>query len=144
MATGGIGAACVPGLIAATAGGALIGVGGDVGNGTPSASVALYSMKTNAPSIDNLTGWGFNIGGSVCGPLGPVPVFCGLDLNILPNFAENENDQSKTYVGLTSGIGVGVPGYETHGGLSYTKNVNGTKFNVFDMLKFLYKKIMEW
>ena len=69
MATGGIGAACVPGLIAATAGGALIGAGGDVvgqmiANGSMNlsqidwGSVALSGLSGGATGLLSATGAG--------------------------------------------------------------------------------------
>ena len=57
VATGGIGAACVPGLIAATAGGALIGAGGDVvGQMIANGSMDLSQIDWGSVALSGLSG----------------------------------------------------------------------------------------
>ena len=47
-------------------------------------------------------------------------------------------------VGITTNRGIGTPGFEAYGEVNYTLTVPGTEFNIFDLARKIYDKIMEW
>lgn len=54
-----------------------------------------------------------------------------------------DTDLQKTYYGITTMTGVGSsPGFEVHGGGSATMTI--CEFNIFNIAKDIYIKIMEW
>ena len=77
----------------------------------------------------------YDASGSVEG----VPVTVGGDFNIIPDL-----DKNKTYYGatLTGGFALGSPGGEFH--VEWGKTHTIAQFNVYDLAKYLYIKIMEW
>lgn len=109
--------------------------------GTPCMSVTKYSSVTNAPSIRKLNGMGYQLGGSAIIPVDGVPVAIGGDFNIIP-----DDTSGKTYFGTTKNIGVGVGqlGVEFHVEWGNTGTWKATQFNVFDMARQAYIKVMEW
>ena len=117
-----------------------LSVSGGVTSGTPGGSVMGYRMLTNAPSISNLEGEAYQIGGAVGAPVSGVPLAVGVDFNIIPD----ASSEKAYYYGLTTGIGVGTPGGEFHTTWGQTYTVEKSQFNVFRVAKALYKKIMEW
>ena len=112
---------------------------GGVTGGSPGASITTYKTVTNAPSIKKLEGPGYQIGGSVAVPVFGVPLAAGADLNIIP-----DTELNKTYYGATSNVGLGTPGGEIHAEWGETVTWDQTQFNVFDVAKTIYIKIMEW
>ena len=102
---------------------------------TPTWSVTKHHTTTNAPTVNDLQGPGYEMGGSAQIPLTPVVV--GAEGVFLENTQTDE-----TYYGVTYSGGIGS-GYEFHAGGGGTTNVSQT-FNVFDELDKLYIKIMEW
>jgi len=83
---------------------------GGVSTGSPSASVGVYTMVTNAPTIYDLEGAGYQIGRSVLLP-SMVPVTVGAEMNIIPN------SNGGHYYGGTVMAGLGTPiapGGEVH------------------------------
>ena len=102
---------------------------------TPTWSVTKHHTTTNAPTVNDLQGPGYEMGGSAQIPLTPVVV--GAEGIFLENTQTDE-----TYYGVTYSGGIGS-GYEFHAGGGGTTNVSQT-FNVFDELDKLYIKIMEW
>ncbi len=111
--------------------------GGGVTGGTPSISISGYRSITNAPSINELNGMGYQIGGSATIP----PVAVGGDFNIIPDLERN-----RTYYGvtLTGGLAAGSPGGEFHVEWGTTVTLPKTQFNIFDVARSVYIKIMEW
>lgn len=79
------------------------------------------------------------MGGSVAVPVFGVPLAAGADLNIIP-----DTELNKTYYGATSNVGLGTPGGEIHAEWGETVTWDQTQFNVFDVAKTIYIKIMEW
>lgn len=63
----------------------------------------------------------------------------GGEFNIIQDMQSN-----KTYYGTTSNIGFGTPGGELHVEWGETATLSETQFNVFDVAKGIYIKIMEW
>ena len=114
--------------------------GGGLTGGTPSLSFSTYNSITNAPSIEKLNGEGYQLGGSAIVPAG-VPVAVGGDLNIIP-----DKENNKTYYGitLTKGVALGSPGGEVHAEWGTTTTLPKTTFNIFDVARSVYIKIMEW
>ena len=92
---------------------------------------------TNAPNVDKLTGPGYQIGGSYTG----APVVVGGDLNIIP---DSDNNTTYYYGGTLSGGFAYGSGGEVHATIGKTFPMPKTKFNVFDVAKAAYIKIMEW
>ena len=113
--------------------------GGGVTGGSPGISITAYESISNAPSIDNLEGLGYQVGGSAGFPVYGVPVAVGGDFNIIPDSAKNN-----TYLGVTSNVGFGTSGAEFHVEWGETVTWNATRFNIFDVARNLYAKIMEW
>ena len=115
--------------------------GGGVTSGTPSISVSSYRSITNAPSINELNGMGYQIGGSAIIPVGGVPVAVGGDFNIIP-----DQERNKAYYGgtLTRGLAAGSPGGEFHVEWGTTVTLPKTQFNIYDVASSVYIKIMEW
>ena len=112
---------------------------GGVTAGSPSVSLTGYNTITNASSIDKLEGTAYQIGASVGVPVYGVPLVGGNDFNVIPDM-----DMNRTYYGMTSSIGVGLPGAEFHIEWGDTKTWEATRFNVFECADAMYIKIMEW
>ena len=116
--------------------------GGATSNSTPTASIGNFSMVSNAPSVNELNGDGYQLGGSASVPLLPVPVSInvGRDLNIIPNIKQNSN-----YYGLSSFVGISPPTLSVEGHAEWGKTGSTIiQFNVFDVMQKIYIKIMEW
>ena len=111
--------------------------GGGFTTGSPSLSVTGYKSVTNAPSIYELEGMGYQIGGSIGVPIYGVSLALGADLNVL-------EVKDKTCIGMTTNAGFGTPGAEFHVEWGKTGTVPGTQFNIFDVAEDIYIKIMEW
>ena len=96
---------------------------------------------TNAPSINESNGTGYQIGGSAIIPVEDVPIAVGGDFNIISDMERN-----KTYYGgtLTGGLAVGKTGGEFHVEWGTTVTLPKTQFNIYDVAKSVYIKIMEW
>ena len=75
--------------------------------GTPSASAAVYSTITNAPTIDFLAGQSIQIGGSV----GPI----GVDI---VGFFNVETEEA--YYGISTSLGVSLGPAEMHGSVDFS------------------------
>ena len=63
-------------------------------------SIGFSQTVTNAPGINKLNEYGIQCGGSVGTVVEGVPIFAGMDLNIIP-------DGPNTYSGVTSSFGFG-------------------------------------
>ena len=117
-------------------------LGGGFTGGSECISVSKYQSITNAPSINALKGTGYQIGGSVVVPIKGVPLNLGCDLNIIP---DPRND--KTYYGVTLTQGLAypnLPSAEVHVEWGETFTIQKTQFNIFDVGRSVYNKIMEW
>ena len=107
-------------------------VGG--GAGTPTAGISNNFGLMSAPDIYALEGLGGQYGGSVA--IGPVAA--GAEY-------VNAFDQlnGKTYHGFSLSAGVGAPvPVEFHGEVTNTSTLY--TFNIFDEMRNIYHKIMEW
>ena len=113
------------------------GFAGGFTGGTPGMSVTAYQTVTNAQTIHDLNGPGYQIGGSVGVPVYGIPLVVGGDFNILPN-SKNTN-----YYGVTTNVGFGTPGAEFHVEWGETQTYT-TQFNIFDWMKTVYTEIMGW
>ena len=107
--------------------------------GSPGMSITGYQMVTNAPRINELEDLGYQIGGSGQVIISGVPLIVGGDLNIIP-----DPNQNTTYFGATTNMGFGTPGGEFHVEWGQTKTDESTRFNIFDVARDVYIKIMEW
>ena len=114
-------------------------ISGGVTGGSPGISATSYKTVTNAPNIRKLNGIGGQVGGSVAALVYGAPVFIGGDINIIP-----DSDSTTIYHGITSNVGIGTPGGELHVEWGETYTWEQTEFNVFDVAKAIYVKIMEW
>ena len=72
-------------------------------------------------------------------PVYSVPLVGGNDFNVIPDM-----DMNRTYYGMTSNIGVGLPGAEFHIEWGDAKTWEAARFNVFECADAMYIKIMEW
>ena len=84
-------------------------------------SIGLYQTITNAPELDDLDGYGAQIGGSY----GYNGMVLGADYSFIP-----DSKAEKCYGGLTTTLGFGTPGFEIHGGYSYSKTVKLSDLNL--------------
>ena len=110
---------------------------GGITGGTPGISLTAYNMITNAPTIENLEGPGYQIGGSLGVPVYGVPLNAGAEVNIIPDRKSNN-----AYFGATGSLGFGVPGGELH--VEWGETVTLAKLNIFDLAAEIYTRIMEW
>lgn len=94
---------------------------------------------TNAPRIDKLEKSYCQIGGSIAAPIEGIPLAGGGDIVFMP-----DEELNTFYFGLTNNIGVGTPGGELHVEWGETFTWNATRFNIFDIARDVYIKIMEW
>jgi RHS repeat-associated protein len=101
------------------------GDGLGVGYGT---SLTGFVMITNAPSVDELEGVGYQIGGSA----GKGKCLGG-DFILIPN-------DSRVYNGMDVNFGYCTPGKEVHVIRGYTNN-SETKINVFDIVRNIHYTI---
>ena len=107
---------------------------GGVTTGTPSGSIGLYATVTNAPTVNDLAGPGYQIGGSVnvISPSG-LGVSGGGELNII----DATSTRGKYYYGATGLLGITAwPGGETHTEWGETTNVS--TFNIYDTMADCY------
>ncbi len=113
--------------------------GGGFTSGDNGISFSRFECITNAPNIDKLNGPSAQTGGSVGVLVYDVPIYGGGDVMCIPDFKEQT-----AYFGFTGNVGVGTPGYEGHIEMGMTDTIPCSKFNVFDVARSVYKKIMEW
>ena len=103
--------------------------GGGLGAGI-GASLTFFAMTTNAPSVDDLLGTGYQSGGSIS------DVLCiGGDRILIPG-----KDKKRVYTGSDINIGVSSPGFEVHIIRGETINTSG-KANIFEIIREFHKKV---
>ena len=109
-------------------------------SGTPGLSASVYQTVTNAPSVNELTEMGYQIGGSAI-PIVGIPAIVGGDFNIIPDPKNNT-----TYYGgtINGGLALGSPGGEFHVGFGNTFLLYDVPFNIYDTAWSVYDKIMGW
>ncbi len=105
------------------------GGGGDVAASLASASAMLTAGGTNAEDIEQLLGYGYEIGGSggsVYG--GTFARVVGLDIDDLRDLGARyeDLDSLSTYGGFQGGVGFTTPGGEGHAIITYTQPVGET------------------
>ncbi len=100
-------------------------------------SLTSYETITNAPSFKKLEKDSYVIGGSVGIPIESIPVAAGAEISFMPD----ENDKTKTYIGVTRMSGFGSPGVEGHAEKAYTWTIKD--FNINDIAENIYKMMME-
>ena len=115
--------------------------GGGITGGDPGISITRYQSVTNAPNIDKLNDAYYQVGGSIAVPIEgvPVPVAAGGDVMFMPDPELNTG-----YFGLTGNVGFGSPGKEFHVERGTTVTLPYTQFNVYEVARSVYIKIMEW
>ena len=93
-------------------------------------SFTFFAMTTNAPSVDDLQGIGYQYGGSISDG------FCiGGDGILIPN-----EDKKQVYTGHDINIGVSSPGCEVHVIRGKTKNIT-CKVNIFELIREIHQKV---
>ena len=112
--------------------------GGGITGGDPGISITRYQSVTNAPNIDKLNDAYYQVGGSIAVPIEGVPVAAGGDVMFMPDPALNTR-----YFGLTGNVGFGTPGKEFHVEWGTTVTLPYTQFNVYEVARSVYIKIME-
>lgn len=95
---------------------------------SPSCAIAGFKTVTNAPNVDCLNGEGGCIGASLALPVSGIPVYGALDLALVGDL-NNKVVDNKNYYGYTVSAGIGSPGAEAHGEISYTATL--TEFNIY-------------
>ena len=113
--------------------------GGGITGGDPGISITRYQSVTNAPNIDKLNDAYYQVGGSIAVPIEGVPVAVGGDVMFMPDPELNTG-----YFGLTGNAGFGTPGKEVHVEWGTTVTLPYTQFNVYEVARSVYIKIMEW
>ena len=113
--------------------------GGGITGGDPGISITRYQSVTNAPNIDKLNDAYYQVGGSIAVPIEGVPVAAGGDVMFMPDPELNTG-----YFGLTGNVGFGTPGKEFHVEWGTTVTLPYTQFNVYEVARSVYIKIMEW
>ena len=113
--------------------------GGGITGGDPGISITRYQSVTNAPNIDKLNDAYYQVGGSIAVPIEGVPVAAGGDVMFMPDPALNTG-----YFGLTGNVGFGTPEKEFHVEWGTTVTLPYTQFNVYEVARSVYIKIMEW
>ena len=113
--------------------------GGGITGGDSGISITRYQSVTNAPNIDKLNDAYYQVGGSIAVPIEGVPVAAGGDVMFMPDPALNTG-----YFGLTGNVGFGTPGKEFHVEWGTTVTLPYTQFNVYEVARSVYIKIMEW
>ena len=113
--------------------------GGGITGGDPGISITRYQSVTNALNIDKLNDAYYQVGGSIAVPIEGVPVAAGGDVMFMPDPALNTR-----YFGLTGNVGFGTPGKEFHVEWGTTVTLPYTQFNVYEVARSVYIKIMEW
>ena len=91
----------------------------------PSISVSSYHSMTTAPSVKELNGPSYQVGGSVGVLIEGFPAYFGGDFMLTP-----DPDRNTGYPGQTVNGGVGTPGGEGHLECSRTGTLFGGSFNV--------------
>ncbi|MBR3179125.1 MAG: RHS repeat-associated core domain-containing protein, partial [Clostridia bacterium] len=111
--------------------------GGITTNSTPSASFVLTTTIVFAPSIRELEGMGYALGGSCFSTF--YGLGGGFDLNLL-----EKSSSEGAYLGFTSSAGIGTPSSEAHGnyGLTFTWDI--TRVNVYRVSHYLVNQLREW
>ena len=104
---------------------------------SPGASVSVYRTRTNAPTVHELTGPSYQVGGSFGVPVYGVPGSVGADLVMM-----TDGNDNPTYYGVTGAFGIGTPGAEGH--VEYGMTESKTKeYNIYDLIDEFFIKIME-
>ena len=100
-------------------------------------SATVYRTRTNAPTVNALTGPSYQLGGSSGFSISGFPAAAGADLVMMTN----DNDNS-TYYGLTGAVGIGTPGIEGH--IEYGMTENKSKgYNIYNLVDQFFIKLME-
>lgn len=93
--------------------------------------------KINAPTIHDLEGTAYQIGGSAGFPVNGFPASAGADLVMMTN-----GKGDLTYFGLTGAAGIGTPGAEGHIEYGMTES-NSEEYNIYDLVDQFFIKLME-
>ena len=101
------------------------------------ASATVYRTRTNAPTIHDLEGTAYQIGGSAGFPVNGFPASAGADLVMMTN-----GKGDLTYFGLTGAAGIGTPGAEGHIEYGMTES-NSEEYNIYDLVDQFFIKLME-
>ncbi len=113
--------------------------GGGFSAGTSGISITGYQSVTNAPNIGKLNDEYYQIGGSIVVPIEGVNVAAGGDVMFIPDKELND-----VYYGLSKNFGWGSPGQEFHVEWGQTATLTQTQFNIYDIARTVYNRIMEW
>lgn len=101
------------------------GAWGVTASSNPSASLSLFKTVTNASDVNALEKEGGCIGGSIAAPVYGIPAYAGIDFVIVGDL---DNKLSENGYGVTTALGVGVPGAEFHAEQSYTYTIKQFNF----------------
>ena len=101
------------------------------------ASVTVYRTRSNAPTVNALTGPSYQLGGSSGFLVSGFPASVGADLVMMTN----GNDDS-AYYGLTGAVGIGAPGKEGHIEYGMTEN-KSKEYNIYNLVDQFFIKLME-
>ncbi len=101
------------------------------------ASVTVYGTQTNAPTIHDLKGTAYQIGGSVGVPVNGFPASVGADLVMMTN-----GNGDLTYFGIMRALGAGTPGGEGHIEYGMTEN-KSEEYNIYELMDHIFIKLME-
>ena len=111
--------------------------GGGITKGNLGISVTRYRSVSNAPNVNKLENEYYQVGGSIAFPVEGVPLAAGGDIMFMP-------DENTGYFGITGNKGLGSPGKEFHVEWGETITFTETQFNIFDVARDVYIRIMEW
>ena len=113
--------------------------GGGITGGDQGLSITRYRSITNAPSINKLNDAYYQVGGSIAKTINGIPAAVGGDIMIMP-----DQELNTEYFGLTGNVGFGTEGKEFHVEWGTTITAPSTQFNIYDVARSVYDKIMEW
>ncbi len=93
----------------------------------PYATAGGFAMITNAPSVNDLVGLGYQFGGSVSIPSPALTASIGGELNVLDN-------NNKYYYGVTGLLGITTPGKIVEGHAEWGDTSTIISINIFDSI----------
>ena len=110
-----------------------------VTTGTMGMAFTTYRGISNAPTVDELNYFGYQLGSSFGFPIYNIPASVGSDVTIIP-----DHKNEKNYFNVAANTGLGTPGFEVHMMAGGDKTWDIIEFNIVDLGNQIYNSITEW